>query len=61
MSDTHNKIEYGNNYNHWKISDLVLHLNYFSFSSLNQTLTRYTCLNTKPWALIISFLSVFDT
>jgi len=37
MSDTHNKLQYGNNYNHWKILDLVLDLKNFYFSSLNQT------------------------
>jgi len=31
MSDTHNKLQNGNNYNHWKILELVLDLNYFSF------------------------------
>jgi len=35
MSDTHNKLQYGNNYNHWKILDWVLHLNHFPFSNLN--------------------------
>ena len=33
MSDTHNKLSYANNYNHWKILDLVLDLNYLSFSN----------------------------
>ena len=33
MSDIHNKLQYGNNYNHWKILDLVLDVNYFSFAS----------------------------
>ena len=42
MSDTHNKLHHGNNYNHWKILDLVLDLNYFSFSNPNQTLTWHT-------------------
>jgi len=37
MSDTHNKLQYGNNYIHRKILDLVLYLNYFSFSNLNPT------------------------
>ena len=58
MSDTHDKLEYANNYNHWKMLDLFTDLKYFSFS--NPTLTRHTYVNTKPWALIISFLSVFD-
>jgi len=56
MSDTHKKLQHGNNYKHWKILDLVLHLNYFSFSNPNQTLSRHTYLNIKPCALI-SFLS----
>jgi len=59
-SDTHKKLQYVNNYNHWKILHLVLDLNYFSFHNPNQTLIRYTYWNTKPWALIISFLSLFD-
>ena len=33
MWDTHSKLQYGNNYNHLKIFDLVLDLNDFSFSS----------------------------
>ena len=37
MSDTHNKLQYGNNYKHWKILDLVLDLNYISFSNPNPT------------------------
>ena len=32
MSDTHNKLQYRNN---WKILDLVWDLNYFSFSNCN--------------------------
>ena len=32
----------------------------FIFFLLTQTLTRHTYLNTKPYALLISFLSVFD-
>ena len=35
MSDIHNKLQYRNNYNHWKILDLVLDLNYFSSSNPN--------------------------
>jgi len=35
MSDAHNKLQYRNNYNHWKILDLVLDLNYLSFSNPN--------------------------
>jgi len=31
MSDTRNKLQYENDYEHWKILDLVLDLNYFSF------------------------------
>jgi len=60
MSDTHNKLQYENNYNHWKKLDLFIDLNYFSFSNPTQTLTPHTYLNTKQWALIISFHSVFD-
>jgi len=37
MSDTYNKSQYGNNYNHWKILDFVLSLNYVSFSNPNPT------------------------
>ena len=48
MSDTHNKLKYGNKYNQWKILDLLLDLNYISFSNPNYTLTRRTYLNTKP-------------
>jgi len=44
MSDTHNKLQYGNKYNHWKILDLALHLNYFSVSNPNPAPTRHTCL-----------------
>ena len=33
MLDTHNKLQYGNNYNHWKISELLLDINYISFSN----------------------------
>ena len=32
MSGTHNKLQYGYKFNHWKFSDLVLDLSYFSFS-----------------------------
>jgi len=42
MLDTYGKLRHGNNYNHWKILDLVLDLNYFSFSNPNQALTRHT-------------------
>jgi len=35
MSDTHGKLQYGNNYNHWKLLDLVLELNFFLLSNLN--------------------------
>jgi len=50
MSDTHNKLQYqyGNNYNHWKIMDVDVDLNYFSFSSPIQTLTQHTYLNPEP-------------
>jgi len=33
MSGIYNKLQYGNNYNQWKIMDLVLDLNSFSFSN----------------------------
>ena len=36
MPDSNSKEQNGNNYNHWKILDLVLDLNYFSFSHPNQ-------------------------
>jgi len=32
---THNTLQHGNNYDQWKILDLVLDLNYFSFSNPN--------------------------
>ena len=48
MSDTHNELQYGNNYTHWKILNLVLDLNYFFFLTLTKTLNRHTYLNTKP-------------
>jgi len=35
MSGIHNKLLHGNNFNHWKFSDLVVDLNYFSFSRPN--------------------------
>jgi len=35
MSDTHNKLQYGNKYYHRKILELVLDLNYFSFCNPN--------------------------
>ena len=37
MSEAHNKLQYGNNYNHRKILDLVLDLKCFSFSNPNPT------------------------
>jgi len=48
MWDSHDKLQYGNKYNHWKILELALDLNYFSFSkpNLNQThLTRHQTLS----------------
>ena len=33
LSDTHNKLQYKNNYNHWKISDLAVDLNYIYLSN----------------------------
>jgi len=47
MSDTHNKLQYGNNYDYWKILDLVLYLK-FIFLTLTQTPTRHAYLSTKP-------------
>jgi len=35
MSGTHNKLYHGNNFNHWKFSDLDVDLNYFSFCHPN--------------------------
>jgi len=35
MSDTQNKLQLGNNLNHRKILDLLLDLNYVSFSNHN--------------------------
>ena len=35
MSDTHNKLQYGNKYNQCKILDLILDFNYVSFSNCN--------------------------
>jgi len=35
MSGTHDKLYHGNKFHHWKFSDLVLDLNYFSFSHHN--------------------------
>ena len=61
MSDTQhirNKLQYWNDYHHWKILALVLYFNYISF--LTQTLTQHTCPNIKLQTLIISFLSVCD-
>jgi len=40
MSDTHNKLQYRNNCNHWKILDLVLDLNYIYFSNPNPNPNR---------------------
>jgi len=57
MSDSHNKLQCRNNYNHWNILDLVFDLNYFSFS--NPNINPNPTHLTKPWALIISFLRVF--
>ena len=42
MSDTNNKLQYENNWNHWKMLDLFLDLNCFSFSNPTQTLTPHT-------------------
>ena len=32
MSGSHNKVYYGNKFDHWKTLDLFFELNYFSFS-----------------------------
>jgi len=37
MSDTYNKLQYGNSQQHWKILDLISDLNYFYYSNLNPT------------------------
>jgi len=60
MSDTHNKLQYWNNYNHWKTLDSVLDLHYISFHTLTQRLIQQTFPNTKRRVSVISFLSVFD-
>ena len=39
MSDTH-KLQYWKNYSHWKLLDLVLDLNYISFSNPNPNATH---------------------
>ena len=59
MSGTHNKLQHGNNFNHWKVSDFVADLNYFSFSTPKAILNRDTYLNTNYQVLIVSFISVF--
>ena len=33
MLDTQDKLQYGNNYNHWKTLGLFLNLDFFSFSN----------------------------
>jgi len=43
MPDIHDKLQYGNNYNHWKILDWALEKEIFLFL----TPTRHTSLNTK--------------
>jgi len=40
MSDTHNRLQYGNNYNHWKILDLVLDLSCILLSNQNPNPTH---------------------
>jgi len=37
LSGTHNKLQHGNNFKHWKFSDLVVDLHYLSFSHPNPT------------------------
>jgi len=60
MSDTYNKPLHGNNYNHWKILDILSDLKYISFSNTNAKPNWNTHLNIKPQTLIISFHSAFD-
>jgi len=50
----------GPDFNHRNFLDLVLDLNYFSFSHHNPNLTRHTYLNKNPYTLIISSLSLFE-
>ena len=42
MSGTHNKLQHGKNFNHWKFSDFVVDLNcfYFSHPNPNHNLTH---------------------
>ena len=54
MPDAH-KLQYVNNYDHWKILDSVLDLNYFSISNPNPNLTHFP----KHWTLIIVFSVYF--
>jgi len=49
-------LQFKNNYNHWKLLDLVLDLNYFSFSNLNpkhlpkhQTLSTHHQFSQRFW------------
>ena len=56
MSDTHNKLQWRNNYYHWQMLDLVLDLNYLSISNPNpthlskhQTLTPNDQFSQRIW------------
>jgi len=40
MSDAHNKLQYRNLYNHWKILYLVSDLNYISLSNPNPVVPK---------------------
>jgi len=56
MSGSHNKLLYGNNFNHWNFSDWVVDINYFSLSNPNPShLPKHESLSRNH-----DFLSVFD-
>jgi len=62
MSDTHNKLQYGNNYRHWKILVLALDLSYFSFSNPNPTHLRkhQTISPNHQVSLSISYVGYYS-
>jgi len=60
MPDTHSKLQYRNNYNHWNILDWVLHLNYFYFYNFNINPNPTPIPKHQILSLIISFVGVFD-
>jgi len=60
MPDTHNKLQYGNNCNHRKRLDLVLDLNYFSFSYPNPNLKPTHLPKHQTLSLNHPFFSLFD-